>query len=137
MSVLVWRVESGLISLVKLGSVTLWRPEVNIKPWENLLNDLKEGNKKTRWMDREPYAYWKGNPVVAETRQDLMRCNVSEQQDWSARVYAQVNIRLFPSLFISSFSLACNRNWNCFFQCESLFEHCFLSNIFNLSPFLL
>ncbi|KAJ9164175.1 hypothetical protein P3X46_023781 [Hevea brasiliensis] len=64
-------------------------PEINIKPWENLLNDLKEGNKKTRWMDREPYAYWKGNPAVAETRQDLMKCNVSEQQDWNARVYGQ------------------------------------------------
>ncbi|KAF2320392.1 hypothetical protein GH714_027372 [Hevea brasiliensis] len=68
-------------------------PEVNIKPWENLLNDLKEGNKKTRWMDREPYAYWKGNPAVAETRQDLMKCNVSEQQDWNARLYAQDWIR--------------------------------------------
>ncbi|KDP22278.1 hypothetical protein JCGZ_26109 [Jatropha curcas] len=64
-------------------------PEINIKPWERLLNDLKEGNKKTRWMEREPYAYWKGNPAVAASRQDLMKCNVSEQQDWNARVYAQ------------------------------------------------
>lgn len=41
-------------------------------------------------MDREPYAYWKGNPVVAETRMDLLKCNVSDKQDWNARVYAQV-----------------------------------------------
>ncbi|XP_031393013.1 O-glucosyltransferase rumi homolog isoform X2 [Punica granatum] len=64
-------------------------PEINIKPWEALLEDLKEGNRRTKWVDREPYAYWKGNPEVAKTRQDLLKCNVSEKQDWNARVYAQ------------------------------------------------
>ncbi|XP_061953501.1 uncharacterized protein LOC133675949 [Populus nigra] len=64
-------------------------PEINIKPWESLSNDLKEGNKITKWMEREPYAYWKGNPSVAATRQDLMKCHASETQDWNARVYAQ------------------------------------------------
>ncbi|PHT53134.1 hypothetical protein CQW23_07596 [Capsicum baccatum] len=64
-------------------------PEINIKPWETLSKDLKRGNEKIKWTDREPYAYWKGNPVVAETRMDLLKCNVSEKQDWSARVYAQ------------------------------------------------
>uniref|UniRef100_A0A2P2KD36 KDEL motif-containing protein 1 n=3 Tax=Rhizophora mucronata TaxID=61149 RepID=A0A2P2KD36_RHIMU len=68
-------------------------PEINIKPWEPLLNDLKEGNKRTRWREREPFAYWKGNPAVAATRKDLMKCNVSEKQDWNARVYAQDWIR--------------------------------------------
>lgn len=68
-------------------------PEINIKPWGSLLNDLKEGNEKIKWMEREPYAYWKGNPAVATTRQDLMKCNVSNQQDWNARVYAQDWIR--------------------------------------------
>jgi len=74
------------------------RAEVNIKPWQVLLGELKEGNKKIPWLNREPYAYWKGNPVVAETREDLMKCNVSENQDWNARLYAQV--------YISSFFLA-------------------------------
>ncbi|KAK6794466.1 hypothetical protein RDI58_007919 [Solanum bulbocastanum] len=64
-------------------------PEINIKPWETLSKDLKKGNEKMKWTDREPYAYWKGNPVVAETRRDLLKCNVSEKQDWNARVYAQ------------------------------------------------
>ncbi|KAG5230675.1 O-glucosyltransferase rumi [Salix suchowensis] len=64
-------------------------PEINLKPWASLLNDLKEGNRHTKWMEREPYAYWKGNPAVAETRQDLMKCHASETQDWNARVYAQ------------------------------------------------
>lgn len=63
--------------------------EVNIKPWETLLKDLKEGNARMKWVERQPYAYWKGNPVVAETRQDLLKCNVSEKQDWNARLYAQ------------------------------------------------
>lgn len=68
----------------------LYRSEINIKPWESLLKELKEGNKRTKWIKREPYAYWKGNPAVAETRRDLLKCNVSDKQDWNARLYAQV-----------------------------------------------
>ncbi|EXB29382.1 hypothetical protein L484_001025 [Morus notabilis] len=64
-------------------------PETNIKPWEALLKELEEGNKKSKWVEREAYAYWKGNPVVAATRQDLLKCNVSDKQDWNARLYAQ------------------------------------------------
>ncbi|XP_010255435.1 PREDICTED: O-glucosyltransferase rumi homolog isoform X2 [Nelumbo nucifera] len=64
-------------------------PEINIKPWESLLKELREGNGRTKWMQREPYAYWKGNPAVAATRQDLLKCNVSHQHDWNARLYAQ------------------------------------------------
>ncbi|XP_007038692.2 PREDICTED: O-glucosyltransferase rumi homolog [Theobroma cacao] len=64
-------------------------PEINIKPWVPLLNDLMEGNKRMGWEGREPHAYWKGNPNVATTRQDLLKCNVSDKQDWGARVYAQ------------------------------------------------
>ncbi|KDP22277.1 hypothetical protein JCGZ_26108 [Jatropha curcas] len=63
--------------------------EINIKPWEHLEKELKEGNERSRWMEREPYAFWKGNPDVAETRQDLIKCNVSEEHDWNARVYRQ------------------------------------------------
>ena len=70
----------------------LGRAEINIKPWEVLRSELKDGNGRVRWMDREPYAYWKGNPAVATTRQDLLRCNVSEAHDWNARLYAQVGI---------------------------------------------
>ncbi|CAL5185270.1 unnamed protein product [Lathyrus oleraceus] len=63
--------------------------EVNVKPWEILSGELKEGNKRISWDKREPYAYWKGNPSVAKTRQDLMACNISDKQDWNARLYAQ------------------------------------------------
>ncbi|KAL5718501.1 hypothetical protein ACHQM5_011398 [Ranunculus cassubicifolius] len=64
-------------------------PEVNIKPWESLLKELNEGNKKVKWVDREPYAYWKGYPVGVQGRRELMKCNVSDKQDWNARVYTQ------------------------------------------------
>ncbi|MQL96490.1 hypothetical protein Taro_029150 [Colocasia esculenta] len=64
-------------------------PEVNIEPWEPLMKEVKEGNRRVRWVDREPYAYWKGNPWVASWRQDLLKCNVSSGQDWNARLYVQ------------------------------------------------
>ncbi|XP_068306414.1 uncharacterized protein [Pyrus communis] len=63
--------------------------EINIKPWEGLLKDVKKGNERIKWMDREPYAYWKGNPFVADTREDLLKCNVSGTQDWNARLFIQ------------------------------------------------
>ncbi|KAL1809389.1 hypothetical protein DCAR_0728916 [Daucus carota subsp. sativus] len=63
--------------------------ETNIKPWANVVKDIKEGNKRTKWKDREPFAYWKGNPSVAATRADLMRCNVTDKTDWNARLFIQ------------------------------------------------
>ncbi|XP_062076125.1 uncharacterized protein LOC133780341 [Humulus lupulus] len=64
-------------------------PEINIRPWTPLLKQIKEGNNKMKWADKEPYAYWKGNPTVAATRRDLLKCNVSPKQDWNARLYVQ------------------------------------------------
>ncbi|KAH7669493.1 Protein xylosyltransferase protein [Dioscorea alata] len=61
--------------------------EINIKSWERALKEIKEGNERTKWVDREPYAFWKGNPTVAGTRVDLLRCNVSKDHEWNARVY--------------------------------------------------
>ncbi|KAJ9188353.1 hypothetical protein P3X46_003717 [Hevea brasiliensis] len=63
--------------------------EINVRPWKNVLKDIKEGNSRTKWKDRVPYAYWKGNPYVDPTRQDLLKCNVSDQNDWNARLYVQ------------------------------------------------
>ncbi|XP_059667081.1 uncharacterized protein LOC132312644 isoform X2 [Cornus florida] len=69
---------------------TFWGwPETNIKPWDALLRDLNEGNKRRRWLNREPYAYWRGNPNIAANRMDLIKCNVSDKQDWNARLYIQ------------------------------------------------
>ncbi|KAL1549876.1 protein O-glucosyltransferase 1-like isoform X1 [Salvia divinorum] len=63
--------------------------ETNIKPWRSVLKDIKEGNKKIKWEDREPYAYWKGNPDVCPWRADLMKCNATPQTDWNTRLYVQ------------------------------------------------
>ncbi|XP_073120786.1 uncharacterized protein [Henckelia pumila] len=63
-------------------------PEINIEPWEVLSKGIAEGTKRRSWMQKEPYAYWKGNPTVNPRRKDLLRCNVSPKQDWNARVYA-------------------------------------------------
>lgn len=67
-------------------------PEVNIKPWVSLLNDLMEANKKMMWVDRDPNAYWRGNPYVSGptgVRVDLMKCNVANGIDWHARLFQQ------------------------------------------------
>ncbi|KAI3441327.1 CAP10 domain-containing protein, partial [Psidium guajava] len=63
--------------------------ETNIKPWRYALKDIEASNKRTTWLDRKPYAYWRGNPFVAKTRKDLLKCNVSQKYDWNARVYIQ------------------------------------------------
>lgn len=63
--------------------------EINIKPWNTILKDFEVGNKRIKWMDREPYAYWKGNPFVDDNRLDLLKCNVSDQHDWNARLFVQ------------------------------------------------
>ncbi|CAI8607256.1 unnamed protein product [Vicia faba] len=63
--------------------------EINIKPWNGIMKDIKEGNKRTKWKDRVPYAYWKGNPTVAATRNDLLTCNVTSENDWKNHLYIQ------------------------------------------------
>lgn len=70
-----------------------------MEPWDLVLKDLDKGNKRTEWIDREPYAYWKGNPWVAGHRQDLLKCNASETQDWNARLYVQVCILTMHQTF--------------------------------------
>ncbi|KAJ3693016.1 hypothetical protein LUZ60_012111 [Juncus effusus] len=67
---------------------TFWGwPDVNIRPWELILEEFKTENVKSNWRDRQPYAYWKGNPDVANIRKDLMTCNVSDEHDYNARLY--------------------------------------------------
>uniref|UniRef100_A0A1J3FC72 O-glucosyltransferase rumi-like protein n=1 Tax=Noccaea caerulescens TaxID=107243 RepID=A0A1J3FC72_NOCCA len=63
--------------------------EVNIKPWEKSLEAIKGGNNVTQWKDRVAYAYWRGNPHVDPTRGDLLKCNVTDHEDWNTRLYTQ------------------------------------------------
>ncbi|KAL5223374.1 hypothetical protein ABZP36_028087 [Zizania latifolia] len=60
-------------------------PEVNVRPWGPLLAEVAEENARLPWPEREPYAYWKGNPNVAPLRGELLRCNDSQ----TARLYRQ------------------------------------------------
>ncbi|GMI95774.1 hypothetical protein like AT3G61270 [Hibiscus trionum] len=63
--------------------------ETNIRPWGNLLEDMKKGKQRTKWKERVPYAYWRGNPSVAPTRADLMNCNLTHQNNWNTLLYFQ------------------------------------------------
>lgn len=57
---------------------------------------MEEGKKKKKFMEREAYAYWKGNPFVASpSREDLLTCNLSSQHDWNARIFIQVRLYKF------------------------------------------
>uniref|UniRef100_A0A453CF90 Glycosyl transferase CAP10 domain-containing protein n=3 Tax=Aegilops tauschii subsp. strangulata TaxID=200361 RepID=A0A453CF90_AEGTS len=64
-------------------------PELNIKPWEALRREISEANAALDWTRRTPYAYWKGNPTVGAARRELLKCNVSRERDWNARIYVQ------------------------------------------------
>ncbi|KAG2628458.1 hypothetical protein PVAP13_3KG390600 [Panicum virgatum] len=71
---------------------TFWGwPEVNIRPWAPFLEEVEREIRRVPWLDREPYAFWKGNPDVGGLRTDLMRCNGSHNSkvDWNARLVRQ------------------------------------------------
>lgn len=55
-----------------------------------VLEDIKEGNKRIKWKDRVPLAYWKGNPHVDPSRRDLLKCNPTREQNWDTLLYVQV-----------------------------------------------
>jgi protein glucosyltransferase len=66
-------------------------PEVNIRPWAPLMEEFVRGNARQQWKDREPYAFWKGNPVVSPVRGDLLLCDndFAAGKDWNARLFRQ------------------------------------------------
>lgn len=66
------------------------RPEVNIKPWASTLKAIEQAAEKNKWKDRDPHAFWKGNPWVSWKRRDLMGCKPSKDMDWNARLFVVV-----------------------------------------------
>ncbi|KAG6506887.1 O-glucosyltransferase rumi-like [Zingiber officinale] len=64
-------------------------PDTNIQPWAPLMEEMKQANEEMKWVDREPYAFWKGNPTMGANRQELLQCNVTREQDWNGRIYTQ------------------------------------------------
>ncbi|KAL6981917.1 hypothetical protein U1Q18_023535, partial [Sarracenia purpurea var. burkii] len=63
--------------------------EINIKPWKQMLKDIQEGNNRVKWEKRVPLAYWRGNPYMGQTRQDLMKCDVANKYEWNTDLYKQ------------------------------------------------
>ena len=65
--------------------------ELNIRPWAPLMEEVRGENARLPWQDREPYAFWKGNPWVSQARRDLFRCNNDSAagKDWNARLFRQ------------------------------------------------
>ncbi|RCV15185.1 hypothetical protein SETIT_3G037800v2 [Setaria italica] len=63
-------------------------PETNIEPWSREFKSIKAGAKATKWVDRVPTAYWKGNPDVASPlRVALLGCN--DTGLWRAEIMRQ------------------------------------------------
>jgi hypothetical protein len=46
-----------------------------IRPWAPLLEEMANETHRLPWSEREPYAFWKGNPGVSAARGDLFRCH--------------------------------------------------------------
>lgn len=67
----------------------LRRPETNVGPWDDEYRDIKRGSQSKKWIMRQPYAHWKGNPHVASPlREELLKCN--DTKEWRAQIYGQV-----------------------------------------------
>ncbi|KAL8140953.1 hypothetical protein V2J09_006974 [Rumex salicifolius] len=69
--------------------VSLPRPETNVGPWDDEFKDIKKGSESKKWIMRQPFAYWKGNPYVASPmRLELLKCNDTKQ--WRAQIFNQI-----------------------------------------------
>ncbi|KFK43043.1 hypothetical protein AALP_AA1G071000 [Arabis alpina] len=62
--------------------------ETNLRPWEEEFRDIKQGSRRSSWNNKQPRAYWKGNPdVVSPIRMELVKCNHSRL--WGAQIMRQ------------------------------------------------
>ncbi|KAG8387916.1 hypothetical protein BUALT_Bualt02G0071100 [Buddleja alternifolia] len=62
--------------------------EINIGPWDEEFESIKQGSKRRNWARKLPIAYWKGNPDVASPiRMELLQCN--DTNLWRAQIMRQ------------------------------------------------
>ncbi|TVU35884.1 hypothetical protein EJB05_17791, partial [Eragrostis curvula] len=80
-------------------------PEMNIRPWPQMLEEVTRENERVRWLERQPYAYWKGKPNIYRIRHQLLRCNISNGHEWNAHLFSQVLREEKPSATAFSFLL--------------------------------
>ncbi|GMP61497.1 hypothetical protein CsSME_00023938 [Camellia sinensis var. sinensis] len=105
-------------------------PEIHIKPWETLRKDLEEGNKRVKWIDRIPYAYWKGNPRTGLVRNELLKCNLTDRHDWRALIYDLVTISSLSCYKIRQSLNRCKINFSPFIFIKIHFDPSnFMENI--------
>ncbi|KAF5744504.1 O-glucosyltransferase rumi [Tripterygium wilfordii] len=64
-------------------------PEINIRPWDDEFQDIKNGSQAKSWLKKGPFPYWKGNPDVGSPiRRELLQCNHTRL--WKAQIMRQV-----------------------------------------------
>jgi hypothetical protein len=82
-------------------------PEVNIRSWTPILEEVSQENQRLPWPERQPYAFWKGSPSRYRIRHQLMSCNVSNGQEWNVRVFSVVRLYItaLKTTTLISFSL--------------------------------
>ena len=85
-------------------------PEVGIRPWTQMLEEVAQENERVRWPERQPYAFWKGNPEGYRIRHELLRCNASNGQEWNVRVFTQVLLQKKKAAFQLFFHFSCMPN---------------------------
>ncbi|KQK03373.2 O-glucosyltransferase rumi [Brachypodium distachyon] len=84
--------EEKLEAAIVFPDWSFWGwPELSIRPWAPLMEDFVRENKALPWRNRQPYAFWKGNPEVSDVRRDLFKCNndSANGKDWNARLFWQ------------------------------------------------
>ncbi|KAK4379342.1 hypothetical protein RND71_001204 [Anisodus tanguticus] len=65
--------------------------EINTKPWRSVIKDIKEGNKISKWKDRVPFAYWKGNPHdwIGQSKNGYNESNLEDQCTHRYKMYVE------------------------------------------------
>ncbi|XP_059067815.1 uncharacterized protein LOC131042854 [Cryptomeria japonica] len=61
--------------------------EVRSSPWDILIREIRNGSEEMKWVNRNPIAYWKGNPTVARIRMELLKC--SKIPNWNGQLIVQ------------------------------------------------
>ncbi|KAK6918401.1 Glycosyl transferase CAP10 domain [Dillenia turbinata] len=83
----------SFLGLVCAPSFSLQNPpvkaETNVKPWRDVISDIKKVTRGSSGMMKYLLAYWRGNPHISPVRGDLMRCNITEKQNYNTLLYVR------------------------------------------------
>ncbi|KAK6229179.1 hypothetical protein SCA6_018130 [Theobroma cacao] len=65
----------NIVSLIGPSGDGKFLAEVNIMPCEHMLSAIKNGNKRIKWEDRIPYAYWKEGVTWSGSEKYILACD--------------------------------------------------------------